>query len=344
MKSTAFILLIVALLLVSCGGPGETDTEVLPTVPVKTETAQRQTIQQTREFTGGLVGDQQADIYIRLSEAITDLPFEEGDYVTAGQVIVKLDKRGASSNYYQAEASYENAQKTYNKMKELFAEGAVSETQYDDAAAAYRVAEANFTAAREMVELTAPISGQLVDLNVAEGDVPQLGTLAARIARSDTLRLTFGVPAALIDQFDRGLEGQLTVSAIPATFTCEVTDIARAADPATRTFQVEVTVPNREQRLQPGMFAKVQFVINRKEGVIAVDRNALLSTEGIYELFVVEQDTAHSRSVSIGIVNDEHTEIVSGLQEGEEVVVLGQNFLSDGYPIVRSKGNVNDSF
>lgn len=334
----AGVLSVLALLmLIGCGGSQEESTTVLPTVPVETEIAEIGDIQQTREFTGGLEGIEQADIYIRISEAVTALPFAEGAQVKSGQVIVRLDKGGATSSYYQAEAAFANARKTYEKMKKLYDQGAVSESQFDDAEAAYEVTKANYDSAKELVEITAPISGVLADLNVQVGQVPGIGTLAARIARSDSLRLTFGVPANLIGRLNQGMTGELTVAAMPEKFTCTVTDIARAADPATRTFAVEVTLPNADGRLQPGTFAKVKFTIGSKSGVISVNRNALLSTEGIYSLYVVENDTAYVRSVTIGIVNDVHTEILTGLEAGEEVVTLGQNFLADGYPVVRAK-------
>ncbi len=328
----------VLLLLIGCGGNDDESTTVLPTVPVKTALVEQGSIELTREFTGGLEGIEQADLYLRISEAVTELPFAEGARVKSGQVIVCLDKGGASANFYQAEASYNNARKNYEKFKRLFAEGAVSESDFDNAEANFQVAKANFDAAREMVDLTAPISGQLADLNVKVGQVPGVGTLAARIARTDSLRMSFGVPATLIGNFSRGMTGELTVAGRSEKLVCTVTDIAGAADPATRTFAVEATLPNEAKELQPGTFAKVKFVIDSKQGVIAVARNALLSTEGIYSLFVVENDTAYSRGVTIGIVNDKHTEILSGLEVGEELVILGQNFLADGYPIVRSEG------
>ena len=326
------------LLLTGCGGTDEESLTMLPTVPVKTALVEQGSIELTREFSGGLEGIEQADLYMRISEAVTALPFAEGARVKSGQVIVRLDRGGASANFYQTEASYNNARKNYEKFKQLFAEGAVSELDFDNAETNFQVARANFDAVREMVDLTAPISGQLALLNLEVGQVPSVGTLAARIARTDSLRISFGVPASLIANFNKGMIGELTVAGHSEKFVCTVTDVAGAADPATRTFVVDATLPNEAGELHPGTFAKVKFVIDSKQGVIAVDRNALLSTEGIYSLFVVENDTAYARGVTVGIVNDKHTEILSGLKVGDEIVILGQNFLADGYPIVRSQG------
>ncbi len=82
-----------------------------------------------------------------------------------------------------------------------------------------------------------------------------------------------------------------------STYTCVVTRVASAADPQTRTFTVEVSVPNLEQRLQPGAFAKVKFVIESSESALRVPQSSLLSQEGV-SLFVVKNDTAYARTVT----------------------------------------------
>jgi len=97
------MILLIALLIFVSGCQQEETKTVLPTVPVKTIKASLGSIEVSREFTGGLVGEEQAEINIRISEAITDLPYKEGDYVKKGDVIVRLDRGGATSGYYQAE-------------------------------------------------------------------------------------------------------------------------------------------------------------------------------------------------------------------------------------------------
>jgi RND family efflux transporter MFP subunit len=336
-RKLIYLLLIatMAALPLSCSKQEDTKT-ALPTVPVKTTMVAPGVLEVTREFTGGLEGVEQADIYIRLSEAVTSLPFKVGDRVQAGQVIVSLDKGGATSQYYQAKATYENAEKNFQKMKYLYEAKAISESAFDEAKAGFEVSKANYEAAKELVDITSPIGGTLVELDVKIGDVPLQGVLAARVARTDALRMTFGVPADLVGQFSPGMGGFLRVAGDDSVYSCTVIKVSDAAEPQTRTFSVEVSVPNANRRLQAGTFAKVTFVVERKENVLAVPAAALLSNEGVMSLYVVKSDTAHERTVGVGASNGEETEIRSGLNSGEEVVVVGQGFLSDGYPIMRS--------
>ena len=148
--------------------------------------------------------------------------------------------------------------------------------------------------------------------------------------------MTVGIPTDLVSRFSRGMAGTLHAAGDDSAYSCTVTKVSDAAEPQTRTFSVEVSVPNTNRRLQAGTFAKVTFVVERKENVLAVPAAALLSNEGIMSLYVVKNDTAHERTVAIGASNGADTEIRSGLHSGEEVVVVGQGFLSDGYPVMRS--------
>jgi membrane fusion protein, multidrug efflux system len=336
-RNVLYLLLIVsvAILPLSCGKKSDTAT-ALPTIPVKTLTVTPGTIEITREFSGGLKGIEQADIYIRLSEAVTALPFKVGDHVQAGQVLIALDRGGASSQYIQAKAMFENAEKNFQKMKYLFDEKAISESAFDEAKAGFEVSKANYQAAKELVDIASPISGTLVELDVKIGDVPIQGVLAARVARTDALRMTFGVPADLVGQFSPGMTGSLRVAGDDSVYSCTITKVSDAAEPQTRTFGVEVSVPNTSRRLQAGTFAKVAFVVERKDNVLTVPAAALLSNEGVMSLYVVKSDTAHGRTVGVGESNGKDTEIRSGLNSGEEVVVVGQGFLSEGYPVMRS--------
>lgn len=324
-------------ILTSCGkNSGETATS-LPTIPVKTVMAEVGPIRAEREFAGGLEGIKQADIIVRLSEAVVELPFRIGDRVKAGDVIVFLDKGGASSQYFQAKATFDNAEKNHRKMKYLYDEKAISESAFDAAESQFEVARANFRAARELVELTSPINGVLVELNPKVGDVPRVGTIAARVANIETLRMSFGVPANLAGQFQSGMSGSVRIAGAESIDSCKVTRISSAADPQTRSFTIEVAVPNSSGRLMPGTFAKARFAIASSDNALRVPQAALISEEGVQSLYIVRNDTAYARTVSVGIYNETTVQILSGIEAGDEVVYLGQGFLADGYPVVRDK-------
>ena len=110
--------------------------------------AQRACSRVTRTFSGPLEGGEQANIVARLSERVTSVKIRVGEAVRAGQLILSLDRSGPSSQYIQAEANFKNAERTLERMKSLYSEGAVSQQTVDGAQTAFDVAKANFDAAR----------------------------------------------------------------------------------------------------------------------------------------------------------------------------------------------------
>ena len=109
------------------------------------------------------------------------------------------------------------------------------------------------------------------------------------------------------------MTGSLRVAGDDSVYICTVTKVSDAADPQTRTFSVEVSVPNTSRRLQAGTFAKVTFVVERKDNVSDSPAASLLSNEGVMSLYVVKNDTASARTVGVGVSNGTDTEILSGL-------------------------------
>ena len=124
------------------------DPEGRHIVPVEVARAERKTLAVTNSYSGTLEGEEQANIVAKVSERITAIHVRVGQAVRAGEVMISLDKSGASSQYYQAEANFKNAEKTLARMKSLYAEGAISLQTLDGVQTAFDVAEANFASAR----------------------------------------------------------------------------------------------------------------------------------------------------------------------------------------------------
>lgn len=171
-----------SMLLTGCGKPqGEQkqqNADLNATTPVEMAIARREILSAAKQFSGTLEGEEQANIVAKISERITTINVHVGDAVNAGQVLVELDKSGATSQFYQAQAGFNNAKKTYDRMKALYQEGAISQQSLDGAQTAYDVAKANFDAAKSSVELTTPIPGVITAVNINVGDLttPRRGT------------------------------------------------------------------------------------------------------------------------------------------------------------------------
>ncbi|UCD94613.1 MAG: hypothetical protein JSU69_00755, partial [Candidatus Zixiibacteriota bacterium] len=154
--------------LVGCGGNEQTGTDASErTVSVKGEIVTTSNQELKKNFTGTLEGEKHAVLTAKIAEAVEKVMVNEGDYVKADDVLVMLDRMGPTSNYVQASSVFQNAEKNFKKMKYLFEEGAVSESQFDGAKTEYEVAKANFDAARRLVDLRTPVAGMVTSINVS---------------------------------------------------------------------------------------------------------------------------------------------------------------------------------
>jgi HlyD family secretion protein len=147
--------------------------------------------------------------------------------------------------------------------------------------------------------------------------------LVANLVEKDLRRIVIDMPAVV------------EVDAYPGeTFAGRVARLAPVLDPATRTAQMEVEVPNAGARLKPGMYARVQFVVAQRTGALTVPRNAIVEVEGTRGVFVADGKTARFKPITSGIVDGEAVEITEGLADGNTVITLGSASLRDGDPIV----------
>lgn len=330
------ILLIIPMaiaLLVSCGSKKSQVAVEEKAVAITVDLARTRDLEIKSVYTGTLEGVKQAQIYASIPEAVVELPFPEGSYVKAGQSIIYLDKEGTYSRYNQSRAVFLDAEDNFNKMKKLYEQGAVSEQAYNGARTGYDVASANYISARQQVELTSPINGILTDLSVNLGEYVSLGAPLATIAQTDKMRMTLYVDGSSAAQIRIGQTADINVDILgqgAPQFFGTVTEVSKSADTATRLFKVELRVDNKDGMIKPGMFARALLKIADLKSVLTISREAIFSLEGVPKVFTVREGRAVERTVSVGESTKELTHIISGLAQGDSVIVIGRNLVNDG--------------
>jgi len=286
-----------------------------------------------KSYTGSLEGEKQAVIYARIAEAVEEVRVKEGESVRANQVLISLDKTGASSRYLETQSLYLNAEKNFKKMEYLYREGAVSETQYDLARTNYEVTRATFEAATKLVDIQSPISGVVTSLDVSDGEFLSIGRKLATVATVDRLRVKFAVNAEDIRFFSQGAHVSVTAGNGRVSGSGAVTSISESADPETRAFQVEVLVDNEDGRFKVGTFARVDVALESMDNIIVVPRDALMILDGQPVGYVVNNGQVEKRVLSPGTNLEGRVVIDSGLAIGDTLVTLGQSYLSDGVKV-----------
>ncbi len=289
-----------------------------------------------RTYTGSLEGIRQAVLRARLAEPVESVYVREGDTVAADQVVLTLDRDGPSSQYAQTRSLYLNAEKRYRKMKYLYEQGAVSEIDFDAARTEYEVRKAAFESVKRLVEVRTPIAGLVTSVRVRPGYQVVLGQELATVAETDSLRVRFGVDDDEVGYFIEGSAVTVTSPATGAEVEGRVVAVARAADPLTRTFEVEAVFDNRAATFHPGQFVRIRHVHQRLDSVLVIPRAAALDKDGRSIVFVVRGGVARMQPVELGMDLDGEVVVREGLLPGDTLVTLGQEYLQDSMPVSAS--------
>jgi membrane fusion protein (multidrug efflux system) len=299
-------------------------------VAVKALLVQPSDRQVTRTYTGSLAGEQQAVLHARLSEAVVEVRVGEGRQVAENEVLITLDKYGPSSQYAQTYSTYQNAKKNFEKMEFLFKQGAVSESNFDGAKTDYEVTRAQYEAMMRMVEIQSPIAGTVTSVNVSPGDLVAVGQELATIATTDRLRVKFGVNADDITFFRVGSNVVISSDAVDGTALGRVITIASSADPVSRKFRVEALIDNTAGLFSPGLFVHADYVLDELPGVLAVPRGAIINLDGQETVFASVAGHAQMRRVTLGADLSGDVVVTSGLNPGDTLITLGQDYLEEG--------------
>jgi membrane fusion protein, multidrug efflux system len=335
MKNMVLVTIVLALSMavISCGGKKKEVAIEEKAIAVTVAPASVENIVISRTYTGTLQGDKQAMIYASIPEAIVALPVSEGSQVQAGQAIVLLDKEGPSSHYHQAEAAYLDAKDNYEKMGRLFEQGAISEQAYNGVKTNFDISRANFEAAKQQVELTSPISGVLTDLAVNVGQYAPMGVPVATVAQIDRMRLDIYIDGRGAGYLHTGQPAQISGSIDSDTLigvTGTVSKVARSADPDTRLFGVTIEIDNKDRILRPGMFVRATINIAELDSVLTIQKESVFIVDGVSKVYKLINNRAVEQAVQLGESSPALYQVTSGVNLGENIIVLGRAQVSDG--------------
>jgi len=332
------IVVVIAIRIVTKGRgevvPSISDIQKREGVPVRIETTQKGNLSRTLQFTGTIEGEEQSVIASRLMETVKDIPVRVGQRVSRGQVVVRLDDINPQAMYRQAKATMDNAKADFERMQTLYQQGAVSKQVLDQTKLGYDVAQSNFAAARDLVELPSPVSGEVVRIHVKAGETVSPGMPVVTVAASKEVRVKFYASSEERRMVSAKQQARIYLSLSDTTWTSAIVDkVEDAADPQTRLFEITVKSDNPEGMLKPGVLTKVDVIIEERKDVLSVSKEALM-TNGATTVFVVDTNNkAAKRTLTLGIRTSDRAESLTGLQAGERVVVYGQNRLTEGDPI-----------
>ncbi len=314
-----------------CGKNSNQQKTILKPEPVQVTQVQKKTITEKKTYSGTLEGIEQASIVSKIAERIISIKVKVNSYVKKGDLLIQLDRSGATSNFLQAKANYENTKKNYERMKALYADGAISQQQLDQAETAYEVAKANFDASQSTVDLESPINGIVTDLGVNVGDWVTPGMQLATVANINRMIIKFYVTESEVSKINVSDNVK-----IYSEFNKEkavngkITEISRSASSDARSFQIKAEFQNiKGDWYKPGMFVNVDVTLATQNDVLVVPTEAVIFTNSNNIVYKIVGKKAVPVNVTVGLSNEDVTEINRGLNDGDTIVTAGMNNLSD---------------
>jgi RND family efflux transporter MFP subunit len=331
-----FLFISIAIVMASCSAnvPAEQEVTEDSKVLVRTAKLESRAIEQEVDFTGSIEPFRQNHISSNSPSRIRKIFVEVGDLVKEGQLLVQMD----NTNFDQIKTQLENLEKDYARLDTLNRVGSIPQQQVDQVKTQLDVLRTTFSNMSENTQLRSPINGIITSRYYNDGEMysmtPSLTGKPAIVSvmQIQPVKVLVNVPEIYFPRVKQGMETTIVLDIYPdREFKGKVYLIHPTVVPLTRTFTVEVEIPNQQMLIRPGMFARVKFGFGEMERVIVPDL-AVQRQTGTNErfVFVVEDNIAVRKTIRIGRRINDSFEVLSGLNANELVVVAGQNRLLDG--------------
>lgn len=338
-KKIVPIVAVVAILLsYGCSGNKNREgaTEEIATEPIKTVALSFKDIARQIEYTAHLQAFKEVDLAPAAPGRIEKIYVNTGDNVKEGSVIAQMDK----TQLHQATLQLQRVEEDYHRLDTLRKVGSIAKQQFDQIYTQYQVAKSNVEFLTENTKLLAPFSGTVSGKYFENGEMfsgapntPAGKAAIVSIIQSNKLKALVNVSESYYREIKTGMEAQINTDLYPnETFTGKVTNKYPEIDPTTRTFKVEIVIPNSNIKLRPGMFAKAKMVLEQANAFV-VPAFAVLKLQGSNERYIFIEDNGIARRVVVEMGDrfDDMVEIISdSIKEGDMLIYAGHSRLSNG--------------
>jgi RND family efflux transporter MFP subunit len=306
----------------------------LPALAVRVQIVQPQPHLATEDVGGTVRARLRATVEAKLSGRIEKMLVAPGQTVKAGELLVQLDAREIQARLDQAITLREQLSRDTERLRRLLTNNAVSRQEFETVESRHRVAVAAVTEAETMLgyaRVTAPFAAVVTRKLADVGDLAAPGKPLVELEGLSALRLEADVPEALISQVRIGDKLAVRFAASVAGLEGVVSEVAPAADPASRTFLVKLDLPSATT-LRSGQFARVAVPVG-ETSALRVPVGSVVQRGQMELVFVETNRVAQLRLVKTGKRVGDEVELVSGVEAGESVVTEGAAQLRDGQPV-----------
>ena len=341
MKTRIIVLAAAALAALSCGnrngnnqaGPAGFGPQANVTPNVEVISATSKDVAQESSYSSTVEAFATNNIMPQAGGRIRKINAEVGDYVTKGQVLAEMDRLQLE----QLELQIQNDEIEYKRLKALYEEGGLSQSDFETAELGYKVRKTNYQNLLENTILRTPITGFVTARNFDQGDMFSMSAPLFTVQQVVPVKLLVGISESEYTKVKKGQSVAIKADALPGrSFTGKVERLYPTIDAATHTFRAEVHVANTDRVLRPGMYARVTVNYGSNHSIVVPDL-CIVKQEGTGQRFVYllkADNTVSYVPVTLGRHIGTEYEVLEGISEGDQVVSKGQAALKDGVKVV----------
>ena len=334
MKSNLFFLLSAAatFALTSCGSKDDQNNEsnqVVEELPlIEVDVATSRDVAQAKSYTANVEAFNSNNISPATPNRIKTITVEVGDPVSRGQIVATLDNSSAT----QLKVNLDQLERDYNRARQLLEIGSGTQSTVDQMKAQLDAARAQYNNVIENTVLRSPASGVVTARNYDPGDMTQSLPILTVGQISPSVKLLINITESDISGVSAGMPVSVSLDAFPdENFNGTISRIYPQVDPATRTVQAEVIVPNPNGKIFPGMFGRVSLDHGSVNRVVVPDRAVVKQTgSGNRYVYVYKDGKVSYNKVNLGQRIGTAYEVIEGVADGDTVVIAGQTRLADG--------------
>ena len=337
--SALFLLFAIALIHVGCNNaqsksPEEEEEEEIQAVPVEAAYASKGDISAFFTGTASLEAEEEATVATKAQGVVTKIFVEEGDFVREGQAMAQLDGERLALELARAEVALEKLKREYERNDELYSKQLISIDEYERIKSDFETQQAAYNLAKLELDYTtvrAPIAGIVSMRMIKVGNTLQMNEPTFMISDFDPLLAVMHAPERELGKLAVNQKALLLVDALPGEhFEGKIKRISPIVDATTGTFKVTIEVNDKSRQLKPGMFGRVQIIFDTRLQTLLVPKEAVIEEDDDISVYIVQGDSqAFRKTVTRGYVDERFAEILSGIDEGAQIITAGQGSLRD---------------
>jgi len=322
-----FIIIPIIILLlftsIKCSDQNSAGQFSMPPMPVEVAQVVEHGVSEKFEAVGTIEAIEEVTVVSEINATIVNIPFTEGSHINKGELIAQLDDSQLAAEVNRSEALYQQSLATYNRIKKIVEQKAGSQQDLDDALASLKVAEANLELAQARLEKTkivAPFDGMIGSRKVSVGSFLRTGDAITELANLNEIRISFSAP----ERFLLDLKSKGNIIALEPIINSD-----------TRTARIVARVQNPGQKFRPGMSANVSVILSERANALTIPTEAVFANGNQSFVYIINPDsTVAPTPVTLGLQLTKVVEVVSGLQQGMQIVTAGHQKLFPGAKVL----------